>query len=81
MSGLLRIVVNGREVVNTEKDYFRATVGWQPRSLAGRLVVVFKGFSGGFWYQCSECECYCTGNITRPRSPFFESQQHTTYFT
>ena len=50
MSGLLRIVVNGREVVNMEKDYFRATVGWQPRSLAGRLVV-FKGSSGGFWYQ------------------------------
>ena len=50
VSGLLRIVVNGREVVNMEKDYFRATVGWQPRSLAGRLVV-FKGSSGGFWYQ------------------------------
>ena len=48
-SGLLRIVVNGVLVVNEEKDYFRATAAWTPRSLEGKLVV-FKGYWGGFWY-------------------------------
>ena len=48
-SGLLRIVVNGVLVVNEEKDYFRDTAAWTPRSLEGKLVV-FKGYWGGFWY-------------------------------
>ena len=48
-SGLLRIVVNGVQVVNEEKDYFRDTAAWTPRSLEGKLVV-FKGYWGGFWY-------------------------------
>ena len=50
VSGLLRIVVNGRKVVNMEKEYFRNTKQWKPRSLAGKIIV-FKGYSGGFWYQ------------------------------
>ena len=38
VSGLLRIVVNGREVVNMEKDYFRNTTHWKPTSVEGKLV-------------------------------------------
>ena len=38
VSGLLRIVVNGVEVVNEEKDYFRGSDVWKPRSLAGKLA-------------------------------------------
>ena len=38
MSGLLRIVVNGVEVVNEEKDYFRGSDVWKPRSLVGKLA-------------------------------------------
>ena len=38
VSGLLRIVVNGLEVVNEEKDYFRNTTRWKPTSVKGRLV-------------------------------------------
>ena len=42
-------MVNGVLVVNEEKDYFRDTAAWTPRSLEGKLVV-FKGYWGGFWY-------------------------------
>ena len=49
VSGLLRIVVNGVEVVNEEKDYFRNTTHWKPKSLKGRIIL-FKGFMSGFWY-------------------------------
>ena len=38
VSGLLRIVVNGLEVVSEEKDYFRNTTHWKPKSVKGRLV-------------------------------------------
>ena len=38
VSGLLRIVVNGMQVVNEEKDYFRNTTHWKPTSVTGRLV-------------------------------------------
>ena len=48
-SGLLRIVVNGVEVVNEEKEYFRNTTNWKPKSLKGRIIL-FKGFMSGFWY-------------------------------
>ena len=37
VSGLLRIVVNGLEVVSEEKDYFRNTTHWKPTSVKGRL--------------------------------------------
>ena len=50
VSGLLRIVVNGVEVVNEEKEYFRNSVHWKPKSLDGK-VVQLKGFFSGFWYQ------------------------------
>ena len=50
VSGLLRIVVNGREVVNEEKDYFQRTADWKPKSVAGKIIVL-KGYLGGFWYQ------------------------------
>ena len=49
VSGLLRIVVNGVEVVDEEKDYFRNTTNWKPKSLKGRIIL-FKGFMSGFWY-------------------------------
>ena len=38
VSGLLRIVVNGVEVVNEEKEYFRGSDVWKPRSLVGKLA-------------------------------------------
>ena len=38
VSGLLRIMVNGVEVVNEEKDYFRNTTHWKPTSVKGKLV-------------------------------------------
>ena len=50
VSGLLRIVVNGREVVDEEKDYFQGTADWKPKSVAGKIIVL-KGYLGGFWYQ------------------------------
>ena len=49
-SGLLRIVLNGVEVVNEEKEYFRGTTAWKPRSVAGKILQ-FKGYMSGFWYQ------------------------------
>ena len=48
-SGLLRIVLNGVEVVNEQKEYFRNTTSWKPKSLNGKIIV-FKGYVG-FWYQ------------------------------
>ena len=50
LSGQLRIVVNGRVVVNEEKEYFRNTNSWLSRSLKNKLLV-FKGYWTGFWYQ------------------------------
>ena len=50
VSGLLRIVVNGVEVVNEEKEYFRNSTHWKPTSLKGRILQ-FKGYCSGFWYQ------------------------------
>ena len=50
VSGLVRIVVNGREVYNEENEGFRNTVSWKPKSLAGK-VSIFKGYSSGFWVQ------------------------------
>ena len=41
VSGLLRIVVNGIEVVNEEKEYFRDTITMKPGSLEGK-VLMFK---------------------------------------
>ena len=49
VSGLLRIVVNGVVMVNEEKDCFRNTTLWKPKSLKGKLLL-FKSFMG-FWYQ------------------------------
>ena len=37
VSGLLRIVVNGVELVNEEKDYFRNPTDWKPASVKGTL--------------------------------------------
>ena len=50
VTGLLRIVVNGIQLVNEEKDYFKNTNAWKPTSLEGKIVH-FKGYWGGFWYQ------------------------------
>ena len=52
VSGLLRMVANGVEVVDEERDYFRNTTAWKPKSLQGKLVV-FKGAVGGLWFQYS----------------------------
>ena len=38
VSGLLRIVVNGREVVNMEKEYFRNTKYWKSNSVKGKVL-------------------------------------------
>ena len=50
VSGLLRIVVNGVEVVNEEKEYFRNTKTMKPGSLE-ESVLMFKGYEAGYWYQ------------------------------
>ena len=50
VSGLLRIVVNGIQVVNEEKEYFKNTNKWKPRSLKGKILQ-FKGYLSGFWWQ------------------------------
>ena len=50
VSGLVRIVLNGREVANEEKENFRNTISWKPKSLEGRIIL-FKGYSSGFWVQ------------------------------
>ena len=49
VSGLLRIVVNGVVMVNEEKNYFRDTIQWKPKTLEGK-VFLFKGYKG-YWYQ------------------------------
>ena len=38
VSGLLRIVVNGKVVVDEEKQYFKDTSAWKPTSVAGHLL-------------------------------------------
>ena len=38
LSGLLRIVINGYEIVNEEKDFFRNTTSIKPKTVAGNLV-------------------------------------------
>ena len=50
VSGQLRIVVNGKLLVNEEKEYFRNTNSWLPGSLKNKLLV-FKGYWTGLWYQ------------------------------
>ena len=42
MSGLLRIVINGYEIVNEEKDFFRATNSIKPKSVAGKVLGKFN---------------------------------------
>ena len=49
VSGLLRIVANGRVVVNEEREYFRNTGQWKPKSLKGKLLL-FKSYLS-VWYQ------------------------------
>ena len=49
VSGLLRIVANGRLVVNEEREYFRNTGQWKPKSLKGKLLL-FKSYLS-VWYQ------------------------------
>ena len=49
-SGLLRIVVNGVKVVDEEKEEFRNTTAWKPKSLEGKILV-FKEYLAGFWAQ------------------------------
>ena len=49
-SGLLRIVVNGIEVVDEEKEEFRNTTAWKPQSIEGKILV-FKEYLTGFWAQ------------------------------
>ena len=50
VSGLFRIVVNGKEVVNKEKEYFQNTQSWKPRTVDGKILQ-FKGYWGGMWFQ------------------------------
>ena len=50
VSGLLRIVLNGVLVVNEEKDYFRNTKSWKPRSIVNKILL-FKAHKNGFWSQ------------------------------
>ena len=50
VSGLLRIVLNGVLVVNEEKDYFRNTKSWKPRSIENKILL-FKAHKNGFWSQ------------------------------
>ena len=38
VSGLLRIVINGFEIVNEEKDFFRNTSSIKPTSVAGKFL-------------------------------------------
>ena len=50
VSGMLRIVVNGVEVVNEEKAEFRNISNWRPESLDGKILV-FKEYFTSFWAQ------------------------------
>ena len=45
VSGLLRIVVNGKVVVDEEKQYFKDTSAWKPKSIAGHLLGKYCTFS------------------------------------
>ena len=38
------------KVVNEEKEYFKNTNEWKPRSLKGKILQ-FKGYLSGFWWQ------------------------------
>ena len=38
VSGLLRFVVNGIEVVNVEKKYFKDSKAWKPQSVVGKIA-------------------------------------------
>ena len=49
-TGMLRIAVNGLMLINEERDYFKSTIAWKPKSVEGSILV-FKGFLSGFWYQ------------------------------
>ena len=49
VSGLLRIVINGKLIVDQEKEYFKNTTAWKPRSVNGKIIL-FKAYVG-FWYQ------------------------------
>ena len=49
-SGLLRIVVNGVEVANEEKDFFKNTTSWKPRSVEAKITQ-FKAHISGLWMQ------------------------------
>ena len=44
VSGLLRIVVNGRMVVNEAKEYFKNTTSWRPNSVAGKVFGKLKAW-------------------------------------
>ena len=41
VSGLLRIVINGFEIVNEEKDFFKNTSSIKPTSVAGKFLGEF----------------------------------------
>ena len=41
VSGLLRIVINGFEIINEEKDFFRNTSSIKPTSVAGKFLGEF----------------------------------------
>ena len=49
-SGLLRVVVNGVEVANEEKDFFKNTTSWKPRSVEAKITQ-FKAHISGLWMQ------------------------------
>ena len=49
-TGMLRIAVNGLMLINEEREYFKNTNAWKPKSVEGSILV-FKGFLSGFWYQ------------------------------
>ena len=57
VSGLLRIVVNGKEVVNMEKEYFRNTKDWKSSSVKGKVLgTVYALFKDTFDYHLN-CQC------------------------
>ena len=49
VSGLLRVVLNGKVVVNDEREYFRNTSHWKSNSVEGKIIQ-FKGYVG-VWIQ------------------------------
>ena len=72
VSGLLRIVVNGKVVVDEEKQYFKDTSAWKPKSVAGHLlgkalynlikIILFHHFS-------SQCSKDLSGSGTSSETP------------